>query len=144
MSTLTSANSTVAIGVTGLYGVAQALQGFSEGDAYSIDAVDVSESMMGVDGILSAGYIPQKKVMKVVLMADSASNNFFDAWYAAQEAAKDVFIAFGVITQPAVKMSYTLGRGFLKNYTPMADAKKILQPRSFQIEWNSIIPTPTV
>lgn len=144
MSSLTSANSVLGIGVTGLYGVAQILQGFSEGDAYSIDTVDVAETSMGVDGILSAGYIPQKKVMKVTLQADSTSVNFFEAWYAAQEASRDVFIAFGIITQKSVAKQYTLTRGFLKNYSPIGDAKKILQPRSFSIEWNSVIAAPVV
>ena len=142
MSSLTSANSVLAIGVTGLYGVAQLLQGFSEGDAYSMDSVDVAETMMGVDGVLSAGYIPQKKVMKVSLQADSSSNTIFEAWYAAQEAAQDVFTAFANINQPAVSRNYTCVRGILKNYTPLADAKKILQPRTFTIEWNSVIPVP--
>lgn len=140
--TLTSANSVLAIGVTGLYGVAQILSGFAEGDAYSISAVDVSETLMGVDGVLSAGYIPQKKVMDVSIQADSSSIDFFEAWYAAQEAAQDVFPAFGNILQQSVGKNYLLARGWLKNYAPIGDAKKILQPRKFQIEWNSVIPMP--
>jgi hypothetical protein len=142
MSTLTSANSVLAIGVTGLYDVAQILQGFSEGDAYSIDTVDVAETMLGVDGILSAGWIPQRKVMNVTLQADSSSINFFESWYAAQEAAREVFTAFGNINQSSVDRNYTLIRGFLKNYAPIGDAKKILQPRKFQIEWNILVPVP--
>lgn len=142
IKTLTSANSVLMIGVTGLYGVAQQLQGFAEGDAYSIAAIDVSETMMGVDGVLSAGYIPQKKVMDVSIQADSASIDFFEAWYAAQEAAQDVFPAFGNILQSSVGKNYVMARGFLKNYAPIGDAKKILQPRKFQIEWNSVIPVP--
>jgi len=142
MATLTSANSVLAIGVTGLYGVAQVLKGFAEGDAYSIDTVDVAETALGVDGILSAGYVPQRMVMNVSIQGDSTSINFFEAWYAAQEAARDVFPAFGVITQPAVARSYTLSRGWLKNYAPISDAKKILQPRKFQIEWNTVVPVP--
>jgi hypothetical protein len=142
MSSLTSANSSLAIAVIGLYNNAQNLVGFSEGDAYSMDAVDVSETMMGVDGILSAGYVPQKKTMHITLQADSTSMAFFESWYAAGEAAQDVFIGSGVILQPSVGKKYVLTRGFLKNYTPIADAKKILQPRKFSIEWNAVVPVP--
>lgn len=136
---ITSANSILALAVDGLFPVPQQLQGFSADDMYSVDAVDVTESMMGVDGKKSAGYIPQIKVMNVTLQADSDSNTFFEAIYAAQEAASTIYILSGIATQSAVSRLYTFTNGTIKNYTPLADAKKVLQPRKFTIEWESII-----
>lgn len=136
---ITSANSVLALGVIGLFPVPQQLQGFSADDSYSVDAVDITESMIGVDGHKSAGYIPQIKVMNVTLQADSASNTFFEAIYAAQEAAKNIYILTGIATQSSVGRIYTFTNGTLKNYTPLADGKKVLQPRKFTIEWESII-----
>lgn len=143
MSSLTSANSVLMIGVTGLYTVPQQLQGFGADDMYSMDSVENKEVVLGADGNMSAGWIPQIKTMSVTLQADSASNDFFEAWYAAEEAAQDAYFAFGTVVQPAVSKAYTLTRGVLSNYTPLAEAKKILQPRKFQIKWNVVIGVPT-
>lgn len=143
MASITSANSVLLIGVTGLYTVPQQLSGFDTDDMYSIEAVENKEVKMGADGHLSAGWIPQIKVMSVTLQADSPSNDFFDAWYAAEEAAEDAYFAFGTVVQPAVSKLYTLTRGVLTNYTPMAEAKKVLQPRKFQIKWNVVLGVPT-
>lgn len=139
---ITSANSILLIGVTGLYTVPQQLQGFAADDAYSIDSVDTSEVMMGVDGIMSSGWVPQIKVMNVTLQADSASNTFFEAWYAAQEAAREIYPAFGTVLQSAVNRSYVLTNGVLSNYTPLSDAKKVLGPRKFQIKWQAVVGAP--
>lgn len=136
---ITSANSILALSVASLFPIPQQLQGFGADDMYSVDAVDVTESVMGVDGRKSAGYIPQIKTMSVTLQADSDSNTFFEAVYAAQEAAKTPYIFTGIATQSAVGKVYALTNGTLKNYTPLGDAKKTLQPRKFSIEWESVI-----
>ena len=130
------------LGVAGLFAVPQQLQGFAEDDMYSITAVETKEVKMGVDGRLSAGYIPQVKIMDVTLQADSASITFFEAWYAAEEAAKDTYFGFGIIRHPSVGKSYALVNGVLCNYSPVADAKKVLAPRKFQIKFESVIGAP--
>jgi hypothetical protein len=131
------------LGVAGLYTVPQQLQGFGADDMYSIEAVETKEVMQGVDGVLSAGWIPQIKTMSITLQADSASNTFFEAWYAAEEAAMDTYFGFGTIVQPAVNKAYTLTNGVLTNYTPLAEAKKVLQPRKFQLKFQMVIGVPT-
>lgn len=139
---ITSANSILMIGVTGLFPVPQQLQGFGADDAYDIDPVETAEVMLGVDGILSAGYVPQIKTMHVTLQADSPSAGFFEAWYAAQEATMQNYKAFGVIHQDAIGRIYTLTNGVLSNYSPIAGAKKVLQPRKFEIKWQMALGAP--
>lgn len=141
-NTITSANSTLLIGVVGLFTIPQQLQGFGADDAYSMPMVTNAEVIMGVDGVMSSGWIPQIKEMDVTLQADSASNTFFEAWYAAEEAARDKFQAFGTIIQPGVSRTYALTNGVLVGFTPFADAKKVLQPRKFQIKWNLVAGAP--
>lgn len=143
MADITSANSVLALGVAGLFTVPQQLQGFASDDAYAMAAVDTKEVQLGVDGVLSAGYIPQIKILEVTLQADSASNTFFESWYSAEEAAKAPYFAFGVINQPSVSRAYTLTNGVLKNYTPFASAKKVLQPRKFEIHFQVTLGAPT-
>lgn len=142
MADITAANSSLLIGVAGLFTVPQALAGFSADDMYEVSAVDSKELMIGVDGILSAGWIPAIKVMSVTLQADSASNTFFESWFSSEEAAKTPYFAFGVINQPSISRTYALTNGVLKNYTPLAHAAKVLQPRKFEIHWQSIIGAP--
>jgi len=141
-NSITSANSTLFLGVTGLFTVPQQLQGFGADDAYSMEAVENAEVIMGVDGTMSSGWVPQIKTMNITLQADSASNTFFEAWYAAQEAAREIFPAFGNVTQPGVKKTYPLINGVLSNYTPLSESKKVLQPRKFQIKWQVVLGAP--
>jgi hypothetical protein len=36
-----------------------------------------------------------------------------------------------------------LTNGVLTNFAPISDAKKVLQPRKFQIQWNVVLGAPT-
>ncbi len=139
---ITSANSVLMIGVIGLYTIPQQLQGFGVDDAYSMDVVEPAEVLMGVDGVMSSGWVPQIKTMHVNLQADSASNTFFEAWYAAQESAREIFPAFGVLNQDSVGRTYALTNGVLASYTPLAEGKKVLGPRKFMIKWQVAIGAP--
>jgi hypothetical protein len=136
---ITSANSILMLGISSLFSIPQQLQGFADGDSYALDNVDVTESVMGVDGKKSAGWIPQIKTMNVTLQADSPSNTFFESWYAAQEAGRTIYTAFGTISQDSVGRIYALTNGTLKNYDPAADGGKTLKPRKFSIEFESVI-----
>ena len=144
MGDITSANSVLAIAVTGLYPVPQQLQGFAQDDAYSMPAVETSENYIGVDGIKSSGYTPQLKELSITLQADSPSIPFFEAWYSAQETSQSQFLAFGTLAQPSIGRNYTLTNGSLKGYAPIADAKKVLQPRKFSIVWQAVPSAPTL
>lgn len=136
--TLTAANSILMLSVTGLFDVPQQLQGFAVEDVYDVEAIDSAETAMGVDGKLSAGWIPNPIKQGVTLQADSDSIEIFEAWYGAQQAAREIYFATGSIYLPAVQRKYAMVRGVLTNYNPIATAKKILQPRKFMLTWESV------
>lgn len=142
-NTLTSANSVIMLAISGLYAAAQQLQGFDTEDIFTSDAVDAAETRMGVDGKLSAGWIPAAKRMTITLQSDSDSNVLFETWVAAELAAKEKYAASGVVVLPAISRSFTLIRGFLTSYPAMPDARKILQPRKYVITWEDIYGVPT-
>lgn len=142
MASITSANSTFVLSIAGLYTVPQALQGYASDDAFSTEAIEIAETKMGVDGVFSAGWIPQIIKQTINLQADSASNTLFETWYQAQIAAKDVYWAKAVITLPSVGKAYTLINGILKSHTPIADVKKTLNPRRYMLEWGSVVAVP--
>jgi hypothetical protein len=130
------------LAVLGLYTTPQQLQGYDADDIFSTDAIEPAEIKMGVDGKLSAGFIPVAVKQTIVLMADSESNTLFEAWYAAQQAAKEIYFASGIVHLPSVNRSYVMTNGVLSSYAPMADAKKTLQPRKFGITWESVVGAP--
>ena len=101
-----------------------------------------SETLMGVDGILSAGFVYVEIPQTISLQADSRSNDVFDTWWTQMQAAKDTYVAQGLISLPSIGKKYTLVQGFLTGYKPAPAAKKILQPRQYQITWASLAPAP--
>jgi hypothetical protein len=142
MGTITAANSVYMLAVTGLFPVPQLLQGYAADDAFSTDAVTPAEVVMGVDGRMSAGYVPYTTQQTIMLMPDSPSILLFDAWLAAQKAAGEVFRADAVISLPSIGQSYVMTFGILTSITPIAGVKKVLQSRSFTITWEGVSAVP--
>lgn len=142
LRTITSANSVFSLAVLNLFPTPQKVQGYSADTAFTLDAVASAEVHMGVDGKLSAGYTPQPRKLKVKLQADSDSVDIFDQWHQAQQAIKELYACNATIDVPALGKSYTLTKGFLSNYKPMPDAKKVLEPVEFEITFELVTYAP--
>lgn len=142
MKSITSANSVLMLSVTGLYPIPQQLQGFAADDIFDLGDIAPAEAVMGVDGKLSAGFVHVPIQQGIMLQADSDSNDLFDAWFAAQQAAGEVYFANGIVRLPSVKRSYALTKGVLTGYKPAPDGKKVLQPRKFSITWQTLVGAP--
>jgi hypothetical protein len=139
---ITSANAAFLISVPGILPVPQQLQQFAVDDIFDTNDVVSTETQLGVDGGFAGGMVYAAKEMNIALLASSSSISFFDAWYAAQQSNLAAYPAFGSITFTGIGLTYGLVTGFLTMYKPMADAKRVLQPRKFRITWASIIPAP--
>jgi len=142
MSSLTSSNSIILLTIAGVYDDAQPLQGFTADDIFDVADINPAEVVMGLDGKLSAGYVPQPTVQTITLQADSPSMRIFDDWYRAQKASRDIFFASATVTLTSVGTTHNCVRGVLTGYKPAPDAKKILSPRKFQITWQDFDPSP--
>jgi hypothetical protein len=142
MSTLTSANSVLMIGIANLYNVPVQIQGYATDDAFTTEDVETAETMMGVDGKLSAGFTPYPVTLDINLQADSASNLFFDAWIAAEATQREKYVASATILLPGTSFLYAFTRGFMTKVNVMPAAKKVLQPRKFTIVFQSISRAP--
>lgn len=140
--TITSANSVFMLSVTGLFAVPQALHGYSADTAFAASGVEVAETMMGVDGRMSAGWIPAPTKISMHLMADSLSIDLFEAWYSAQQARRELYWANGIIRLVGLDRSYECLNGVLSSYVPISEAAKTLRPRAFDITFESVIPGP--
>jgi hypothetical protein len=142
MSTITSANSVFTLSVPQAFPTPITVQKYAADNAFTVDSVDFAETMMGVDGHMSAGYVPAITPMTIELMPDSDSISLFDTWLANQKAVKEVFLANGVITLPSTQKSYILTNGVLKKIKQIPDAKKVLQSVQYGIDWESVQVVP--
>jgi hypothetical protein len=142
MGTITAANSVYMLAVAGLFPTPQQLQGFSADAAFDTDASEPAEVVIGVDGKMSAGFVPFLTRQTISIMSDSASSLLFEDWLAAQKAAREVFLANAVITLPSVNRAYVLTQGVLTSIVSIPGTRKVLQARNFIITWADINPVP--
>lgn len=141
--TLTSANSTLLIAVGTVFPVAVKIQGYSTDDMTGMDAITPKEVAMGIDGRLSAGFVPVPITQNISLQADSSSIDFFEAWHTYEAQVRETLFATGTLVVPGAEKAYAMTRGVLTNYAPIADLRRTLQPRRFSIVWEQVIPAPT-
>lgn len=137
---LTVANSVLMLSVAGLYDSPQQLQGYAADNVFDSDAVNPAETQMGVDGKFSAGWIPVATPVGVTLQADSASNDLFENWEAAQNQTRSVFFANMLVVLPATGRKYTCTKGVLTQIPKLPTGQKTLQPRKYQITFESVQP----
>lgn len=142
MSTLTSANSVLALSVVNLYPTPQLIQGYAVDDAFAFPDVKPNETLMGVDGILSAGYTPYPVNQEIMLQADSLSNLIFDNWISAEQTARETYFASATLIYPSLAALFTFTRGVMTSASPVPTAKKVIQPRKFSITWQSVTRAP--
>ncbi len=142
MTDITSANSILTLSIATLFPNPQQLQGFGVDDIYDIAQVKNVETLMGVDGLLSAGFVWKERVQTVTLQADSASNAIFDTWNAQQESNQTVYPAQGLIRLPGIATKFIQTRGFLTGYKPAPKAGRLLHPRTYEITWQRVAPAP--
>ena len=142
MGAVTVADVQLALTVLPLFPIPQQIQGFANDDVTDIPAIRSVETMMGVDGILSAGFVYVPIEQEITLQADSASNLFFDTWWTQMQATKASYVATGTLKFPSIATKFILSVGFLTGYKPIPAGKKILQPRRYGITWQNIAPAP--
>jgi hypothetical protein len=139
MSTITSANAKFAIVIPGVYNAPKILQGWGSDDAFATEAVENAEVKMGVDGKLSAGFVFNPIIQNIVLQADSDSIDVFNNWQLAQLAGREVISCSATITISSIGYSYVLTNGYLTQFKPLPDAKKVLQQVQHRLTWEKVI-----
>lgn len=141
-NSITAANSIYMIAILGLYPIPQQLQGYAADAAFDTEAADSAEIVIGVDGIMSAGFVPFVTKQTINIMPDSPSSLLFEDWMAAQKAAREVYYANASVTLPSVNRAYVLTNGILTSFPAIPGTRKVLQARAFTITWESINPVP--
>jgi len=134
------ANSAIMIAVPGLIDAPVQLQGYAMDEVLDTEEVTTAEIQMGVDGNLSAGWVPTATVQRYVLQGDSASVSLFETWDQAQKAQRDLFFADGVLSLPSLGTVYSMTKGVLTGLMRAPSAGKIIKPRRFTLTWQSVDP----
>lgn len=142
MATLTSADAVITLTVAGIFDTPVQLQQFMAEDIFDMPSVTHAEVVMGADGVLSSGFVFTPRVQNFALQANSPSCQFLDDWINAEEQAIDTFRADGTVTLRGIGKVWTMTNGVLTTFSPIPDAKKILQGRKFSITWNRVTPAP--
>lgn len=140
MGSITSANAVYMLAIPPLFAVPIQLQQFAADNIFSTDPVQVAEIQMGVDGVMSAGFVFNPKVQNISLMGDSPSNQIFDTWQTSQELIKDTYRANGIVLLPAINKKWTMTNGVLTTFPPIPDAARVIQARRFTITWEKVQP----
>lgn len=140
---LTGATSVIMFTIPGVFPTPVQLQGFAADDVFDVDQVTIAETLMGVDGVLSGGFIYMEVKQTFALQADSASNAIFDQWRAAQIAGAITIQATATIALPDLQTKWSCAPGFLTIGNPIPAVKKLIQPRKFQVIWGQVSPSPS-
>jgi len=135
---ITSADAIFILTVPELGIIGHKVQGFAVDKAFSTENKIYAETMIGVDGKLSAGYTPNKTVMQLTLQADSDSRSVFNAILEAMQTSKKIYYVSATIKLPATNESYTCTKGAIVSGKIVPDAAKMLQPIDYSIDWESV------
>ncbi len=144
--TITSANAKLTLTARSSAGIVVGpftVQGYAEDAMFGVEAVDSAQAIMGADGQLSGGFLPQPVKFSISLMPNSPSVDLFDAWNGAQKALGDVLVADGFVSAPSLGKAYALVKGFMTRLTPIpAAGKTFSQPQVFEFTFESATPAP--
>jgi hypothetical protein len=138
VKTITAANSQLFLSVAGLYTTPLPIMGYATDNAFQNEAIVAAEASIGVDGLLSAGYIFNPVKQKITLSPDSPSKYIFDGWYSLMYNTREIVFANATLILLATQETYTFTKGVLTTYHGAPTAKKVLQPVEYEITWQAI------
>lgn len=137
-TTITASNSVLTFVIASLFPSPVQMRGYASDKAFAMEALELAEVQMGVDGRMTAGYVPNPSVQDITLQADSPSKAFFNALIAATKSTREIYYISGSLLLPSTGEKFTLTRGVLTKGKQIADAQKVLQPMDYQITWQSV------
>lgn len=140
MGNITAADAIVILTIPNVLLAPVQLQGFAADDIFDVEPLEAGETLMGVDGILSAGFVFVPVSWGITLQADSASNAVFDSWWTQEQANKTKYAASGQVTLKSIGTKWSLTNGFLITYPVMPNAGRVLKPRKFMLRWQKAFP----
>lgn len=141
-ATLTTANSSLVMSVEGLYPSGVTLAGYATDNILEIPAVVNKELAMGIDGKLSAGWVPNPIPVTITLQADSPSLAVFEEIWTREQATRGGLTIGLTVATPANGKRGVFRRGYLTSYQP-PNLQRTLQPGVAEFTFESYEPSKT-
>jgi hypothetical protein len=116
-------------------------EGYSADNAFSSENVTGVETKIGVDGIMSAGYVPTIKTHNVTLEASSSTIPILMNLAQLCEATKMPQIMAFSIEIPAVSLRF-LFTASLTSWPPILSATRMLEPAQFGFQYSDVVAVP--
>jgi hypothetical protein len=138
LGNITAANATLVMVAETVIPAGVPLSQFSTDQSFSMDEVTSVEDRMGVDGHLAAGWVPSVKAVTVNLEATSPSVAYMNLLYSMMEKNRTIYKVTLIATVPSIRKIYTWTGGVLKSGTPVANAKKVLDPTSWKFDFANL------
>ncbi len=139
---ITSSNAVLYLAVVGIAVVPVQIKEFAADDIFSMDPVEPAEVLMGVDGVMSAGFVYVPRKQAITLQGNSPSADFFDNWELAQITAGDQFFANGTLLLPSIGKKWAMTGGALTTFSQIPDSGKTIRPRRYGLTWERVYPMP--
>lgn len=138
---ITSANATAVLTVEDLYPSGLTLQMFGTDQALSMDSLDITETRMGVDGNMVAGYTPGIFPLTVTLEAASPSFSGMGTVWTAMRTNKTIYECTLVCTVPSIARVFTWSCGVMKSGVPFPSLAKVLEPTTWVFHFQNFDPS---
>lgn len=135
---ITSANAELVLTVGEIFPSGIVLEMFGTDQSASMDAVDVTETRMGVDGRLVAGYTPVIYPVTITLEAASPSRFSMSTIWEAMAANRRIYACGLVCTLPSIRERLTWSTGVLKNGVVVTPLKKVLDPTTWLFHFEKL------
>lgn len=140
MSTLSAANAVITLSISTIFPSPVTLKQWSSDEVYSSDDVEITEALMGVDGVQSAGFVWVAVKQSFMFQANSPSTSIFDQWISQMQQAQDVYYASGTLSLNGLGQKWSLVSGTLLTGKILPDVGKLVKPRKFTISWERVLP----
>lgn len=138
---ITSANASAIMIVNTLFPVGFALEAFSTDQSITMGEDTVTETRMGVDGVMAAGFVPSIKSVTISFEEFSPSVTYLQQLYQAMQANQKTYEVTLVATVPSIGKTYTFTGGVLKTAKVLADHKKVLDPVTYGFDFEKVAIT---
>lgn len=135
---ITSANAELVLTVAEIFSSGIVLQMFGTDQAFNMDAVDVTETRMGVDGKMVAGYTPVIYPVTITLEAASPSRFNLSTVWEAMAANRKIYACGLVATLPSIGERLAWSTGVLKNGVVVPPAQKVLGPTTWLFHFEKL------
>jgi len=135
---ITSANSSAVLSVQEIAPNGIQLEGYSTDQSISSEAVDIAETRMGVDGNMAAGYVPAIKPVTITLESNSPSYPRLCEIWEASQTNRTIYPCTLTVMIPSIRQAFTYSNGILKNGSPFPTHAKVLEPTTWQFDFERV------